>query len=69
MPVFLSTTDANFEADFSAFLGTKRESDSDVLETVNSIIADVRARGDAAVIDLTAKFDRLALTPETLAFS
>ncbi|NOR64379.1 MAG: histidinol dehydrogenase [Rhodobacteraceae bacterium] len=69
MPVFLSTTDASFEADFSAFLGTKRESDSDVLETVNGIIADVRARGDAAVIDLTTKFDRLTLTPETLAFS
>lgn len=69
MPVFLSTADANFEADFSAFLGTKRESDSDVLETVNGIIAEIRARGDAAVIDLTTKFDRLTLTPETLAFS
>src|SRR5690606_1915479 len=31
--------------------------------------ADVRARGDAAVLELTAKFDRLELTPETLRFS
>ena len=36
---------------------------------VAGIIADVRARGDAAVIELTAKFDRLELTPETLAFT
>ena len=36
---------------------------------VRAIIADVRDRGDAALIELTAKFDRLELTPETLAFS
>lgn len=36
---------------------------------VAGIIADVRARGDAAVIELTARFDRLELTPERLAFS
>ncbi len=39
------------------------------ITAVAAIIADVRARGDAAVIELTARFDRLALTPETLAFS
>jgi histidinol dehydrogenase len=38
-------------------------------ETVAAIIKDVRARGDAALIELTAKFDRLNLTPETLRFS
>ncbi len=69
MPVFLSTADASFETDFITFLSTKRESDSDVLDTVNGIIVDVRARGDAAVIELTSRFDRLKLTPETLAFS
>ncbi|HMB12987.1 MAG TPA: histidinol dehydrogenase, partial [Roseovarius sp.] len=41
----------------------------DVDDTVVAIIADVRARGDAAVIELTARFDRLELTPETLRFS
>ncbi len=69
MPIFLNSQDAGFEAQFQTFLGTKREVDSDVDQVVAGIIADVRARGDAAVIDLTAKFDRLELTPETLVFS
>jgi len=69
MPIFLNSLDADFEARFAAFLNTKRESDSDVDDIAAGIIADVRARGDAAVIELTAKFDRLELTPETLAFS
>jgi histidinol dehydrogenase len=47
----------------------KREDSPDVDAIVASIIADVRSRGDAAVIELTAKFDRLTLTPETLRFS
>lgn len=69
MPVFLTTANSGFNADFAAFLNTKRESDSDVQDIVSGVIADVRARGDQAVIALTAKFDRLTLTPETLAFS
>jgi histidinol dehydrogenase len=69
MPTFLSSTDADFEARFSALLGMKREEAEDVDQTVAGIIADVRTRGDAAVIDLTSRFDRLSLTPETLAFS
>ena len=69
MPQFLSTTDADFEARFSALLGAKREDSPDVDHVVAEIIADVRARGDAAVLDLTAKFDRLELTPATMRFS
>ncbi|MFP1644174.1 histidinol dehydrogenase [Pontitalea aquivivens] len=69
MPQFLSTTDADFEARFGALLGMKREDAPDVDAAVAAIIADVRARGDAALIDLTARFDRLDLTAETLAFS
>lgn len=69
MPVFLTTTDADFETDFAALLSAKREESPDVDDIVAGIIADVRARGDAAVIELTAKLDRLELTPETLAFS
>jgi histidinol dehydrogenase len=69
MPQFLNTTDAGFAAAFEALLGMKREDSPDVDAVVAGIIADVRARGDAAVIELTEKFDRLALTPETLAFS
>lgn len=69
MPVFLESTTPEFERRFQEFLLTKRESDSDVLDVVNEIIADIRVRGDAALIELTAKFDRLELTSETLAFS
>lgn len=69
MPLFLSTTAPGFDAAFTAFLTTKREDAPDVDQAVAEIIADVRARGDAAVIALTERFDRLALTPATLAFS
>ncbi|HPD93529.1 MAG: histidinol dehydrogenase [Rhodobacter sp.] len=69
MPQFLTTRDADFEARFTALLGMKREDSPDVDAAVAAIIADVRARGDAAVIELTERFDRLALTPATLAFS
>ena len=57
MPQFLSTTDPDFEARFTALLGAKREDSPDVDHIVADIIADVRARGDAAVIELTSKFD------------
>lgn len=69
MPVFLSTSQADFEARFTALLAAKREDSPDVDDTVAAIIADVRARGDAAVLELTERFDRLGLTPERLAFS
>lgn len=69
MPLFLDATDPDFEAQFVALLGAKREDSPDVDDVVAGIIADVRARGDDAVIALTQKFDKLALTPETLAFS
>jgi histidinol dehydrogenase len=69
MPQFLSTTDPDFEARFIALLGAKREDSPDVDHIVAEIIADVRARGDQAVIDLTSRFDRLDLTPATLRFT
>ncbi|MBI1170559.1 histidinol dehydrogenase [bacterium] len=69
MPQFLSSRDADFEVRFAALLGMKREEAEDVDQAVAAIIADVRARGDAAVIELTARFDRMDLTPATLAFS
>ncbi len=69
MPQFLSTRDPDFEACFRAFLGTKREADADLDAEVAAILADVAARGDAAVIEMTERWDRLALRPETLAFS
>ncbi|WP_282169081.1 histidinol dehydrogenase [Ruegeria atlantica] len=69
MPVFLDTTSSEFETAFKTLLSAKREDSPDVDAVVAGIIEDVRKRGDAAVIELTAKFDRLQLTPETMAFS
>jgi histidinol dehydrogenase len=69
MPMFLDASDPGFEAAFTALLGMKREDSPDVDAVVAGIIADVRGRGDAALIDLTARFDRLELTAETLRFS
>jgi len=62
----LSSVDPGFEADFTALLGLKREESVDVDAAVATIIADVRARGDAAVIDLTRRFDRFDLTAQTM---
>ncbi|MGB1234509.1 MAG: histidinol dehydrogenase [Planktomarina sp.] len=69
MVQFLSTADADFETQFTALLNAKREDSPDVDAVVADIIADVRARGDAAVIELTSKFDRLGLTPDTIRFT
>ena len=69
MPQTLNINQANFEACFLDLLTAKREDSPDVDAIVADIIADVRARGDEAVIDLTEKFDQLNLTPDTLAFS
>ncbi|OIQ40128.1 MAG: histidinol dehydrogenase [Roseobacter sp. MedPE-SWde] len=69
MPVFLDTSDADFETAFVELLNAKREDSPDVDAAVAAIIADVRTRGDAAVLELTAKFDRLDLTADKMAIS
>ncbi|WP_101065691.1 histidinol dehydrogenase [Roseovarius salinarum] len=69
MPTFLDATAAGFDADFAAFLGARREEEANVDEVVGAIIADVRARGDAALLDLTERFDRVSLTPQTMWFA
>jgi len=69
MPHFLNTAAPDFEARFTALLGMKREDSPDVDAAVAAIIAEVREKGDAAVISYTSKFDRLDLTSETLAFT
>lgn len=69
MPVILSTTDTDFERRFAALLAAKREDAADVGAAVSDIIDDVRARGDAALVDLTARFDRVTLSPRELRFS
>jgi histidinol dehydrogenase len=69
MPLELDSAAPGFAEAFTRFLDEKRELAEDVDQVVAAIIAAVRARGDAAVIDYTKRFDRLDLTPETLRVS
>ena len=66
MPLRLDSGAAGFEADFTALLNSKREASADVDAAVAEIIAAVRARGDAALLDYTRRFDRLTLSAEEL---
>ena len=68
MPHFLNTRDPDFSASFERFLQLKREAETDVDGVVSDIINDVRHRGLDAVLEYSAKFDRVALSSETLAF-
>ena len=58
---FLRAGDAGFEAAFARVVADRRESDPGVGRDVAAVLADVRARGDAAVADYTARFDGFAL--------
>ncbi|SLN35349.1 histidinol dehydrogenase [Roseisalinus antarcticus] len=66
MVEFLSTSRDDFEARFTALLSAKREESPDVDTAVAGIIADVRARGDAALVDLTNRFDRVSICASDL---
>jgi histidinol dehydrogenase len=52
----------DFAPQFEALLGAKREIEEDVAASVRAILAEVRARGDAALIDFTQRFDRATVT-------
>ena len=69
MPVRLDSRQADFAAQFAILLDSKRETSQDVGATVAAILDDVRKRGDQAVIEYTARFERLSLTPATLRFT
>ena len=58
-PARLSTLDADFEQKFQQRLHWSAEQDEAIEQRVRDILADVRARGDAAVLDYTARFDGL----------
>src|SRR5438552_9018929 len=66
MPIRLDTRAPDFAGRFRAFLDTKRETAVDVEATVRAIIADVAARGDQALVELTKKFDRVDLAASSL---
>ncbi len=62
----LTTGSNDFEKCFADFLTRKREASIDVDTAVREIIADVRARGDEALIALTSKFDHLELSASAI---
>jgi len=55
----LDTRDAGFEAEFERLLHWSAETDGEIERSVEAILADVKARGDAAVLEYTARFDGL----------
>ncbi len=61
MPVRLDRSRADFAERFADFLAMKREVSADIESAVRAIVEDVAARGDAALIEATRKFDRLDL--------
>jgi histidinol dehydrogenase len=66
VPLRLDARKPGFERAFAKLLGMKRETAADVEASVAAILADVRRRGDHAVIDHTKRFDGLALVPRTM---
>ena len=63
----LKADSPDFAEAFAALIAAKRDSDADVGAAVGAILDDVKARGDAAVIEYTSTYDRLDLTPATMA--
>jgi histidinol dehydrogenase len=62
----LKFSDPGFEAEFRRIEQRAEAVPAEIETTVKAIIAAVRERGDAALFELTAKFDRLELTAETI---
>ena len=58
-PLRLDASAPDFEKAFSAFLGRNRDIDENVDRIAADIVADVRIRGDAAVLEYTRKFDKV----------
>src|SRR5215475_12761543 len=69
MPVRLDRNSADFDQRFAAFLAAKREVSADVERATRAIVDDVAARGDAALIEATKKFDRLDINAAGLRVS
>jgi histidinol dehydrogenase len=66
MPVRLDRSRADFDQRFGTFLAAKREASADVERATRAIVDDVAARGDAALIEATRKFDRLDIDAKRL---
>jgi histidinol dehydrogenase len=73
MPIRLDSRADDFAARFGVFLAAKREAAADVEQVVRGILAEVTARGDAALVEFTRTFDRtdvdagsLRVTPQEI---
>ena len=66
MPIRLDRNSADFDQRFAAFLAAKREVSGDVEKATRAIVEDVAARGDAALLEATRKFDRLDIDAASL---
>jgi histidinol dehydrogenase len=62
VPHRLDTRAPGFAAGFAALVASRAAAEGDVSQAVAAIVADVRGRGDAAVLDYTRRWDRLALS-------
>src|SRR3954451_4440530 len=69
MPVRLDRSSADFMERFASFLAVKREVSADIEAAARAIVDDVAARGDAALLEATRKFDRLDLKASDLRVS
>lgn len=65
----VKTSDSEFPALFDGILARGSEDTADAEKVVSEIITKVRSDGDAALIEYTARFDNLTLTPDTLKVS
>src|SRR5258707_5331432 len=66
MPVRLDRDSADFDQRLGTLLAAKREVSADVERATRAIVDDVAARGDAALIEATRKFDRLDIAASGL---
>src|SRR5260221_2103423 len=69
MPRRLDARAKTFASEFAALIESKRDAEDDVSRDVKAIIAEVRAGGDAALIALSRRFDRVELSADTLRVS
>src|SRR5258706_4544829 len=69
MPRRLDARAKTFASEFAALIESKRDAEDDVSRDVKAIIAEVRADGDAALIALSRRFDRVELSAENLRVS
>ncbi len=65
----LDTSTENFDSSLQSLLSLTDEPDQSIVETVSKIIADIRSRGDDALLEYTNRFDRRSATIASLEIS